>query len=220
MQLYTAHLQSTTPYCQGRHHDTPKLEREQPEAYDKRTYLNRLHTSTGRIFIPPMAFKKCLEETAQYVKMQIVGQGKATYTKNFKRGVLVNEPIMIQRPVSGNGNGAAVDVTPADTRLEVVSLPLDYADITPADTRLDRIFTSLTPSKMNSPRGWRYFPVIDQWAGIATITVLDELITKDVLQKHLDFAGLITGLGVWRPSSPNGGMWGKFKVLKLESQEL
>ena len=37
--------------------------------------------------------------------MQIPGQGKSTYTKNFKRGVLCNEPLMLDR-------------SPEDTRLE------------------------------------------------------------------------------------------------------
>ncbi len=188
MKKYIAHLTSLTPYAQGRYHDLPKLEREQPEAYDKRTYLHRLHTSLGKVYIPPMAFKKCIEETASYLRMQIPGQGKATYTKNFKRGVLCNEPFLL--------------------------------DLTPEQTRLERIFTSLTPGKMNSPRGWRHFPVIDQWEGNLEITILDDIITEHVLRRHLEIGGQITGIGVWRPSSPNGGLWGKFKVLGMTGQEV
>lgn len=188
MKKYIAHLVSTTPYSQGRHHDTPKLEREQPEAYDRRTYLRRLHTAVGKVYIPPMAFKKCLEETASYLKMQIPGQGKATYTKNFKRGVLCTEPITL--------------------------------DIRPEDTRMERIFTSLTPSKMNSPRGWRHFPVIDHWEGDLEILVIDEIITEFVLRRHLEIAGMISGIGVYRPSSPNGGTWGKFKLETLKEVEM
>ena len=40
MKQYAANLKSLTPYAQGRFHDLPKLEREQPEAYDRRTYLS------------------------------------------------------------------------------------------------------------------------------------------------------------------------------------
>lgn len=186
MKRYDAQLQSVTPYTQGRYHDMPKLEREQPEAYDKRTYLHRLHTAMGQVYIPPMAFKKCLEDTARYLGMQIPGKGKATYTKNFRQGVLLNEPMML--------------------------------GLTPEDTRLERIYTSLTPQKTNGPRGWRHFPVIDQWQGTLQILVIDELITADVLRKHLEVGGMITGIGVWRPQ--NGGMWGKFRVLGMEEQEV
>jgi hypothetical protein len=182
MKIYHATLESVTPYSQGRHHDTPKLEREGPEAYDKRTYLQRLHTSMGEIYIPPMAFKLCLEETAQYLGMQVAGRGKATYTKHFRQGILINEPVML--------------------------------GLKPADTRLERIFTSLEPNKIKGPRGWRHFPVIDRWGGVLQITVVDEIITASILQQHLRLAGQITGIGIWRPA--NKGMWGKFKLLKLE----
>ena len=188
MKQYAANLKSLTPYAQGRFHDLPKLEREQPEAYDRRTYLSRLHVSMGSIFIPPMAFKKCIEETAQYLRMQIPGQGKSTYTKNFKRGVLCNEPLMLDR--------------------------------SPEDTRLERIFTSLQPGKANSGRGWRHFPVIDSWEGVLKVIVLDELITEAILRRHLEVGGQITGVGVWRPSSPNGGLWGKFSVVDMVEEDL
>jgi hypothetical protein len=194
MKKYEAFLESLTPYCQGRHHDAPKLEQERPEAYDKRTCLQRLHTVTGgkgqpeRIYIPPTAFKKCLEETAIYLGLQIPGKGKSTYTKHFKRGVLCTEPLLL--------------------------------DIGPKDVRIVRIFTSLTPGKMNSPRGWRYFPVIDSWSGVLEIVVIDEMITAEVLKKHLEVGGVISGIGVWRPSSPNGGMWGKFKLGTLIEKEM
>jgi hypothetical protein len=189
MKLYEAYLQSVTAYGQGRHHDEPKLPQEQPEAYDRRTYLHRLHTSGGKVFIPPMAFKLCLEKMANYLKMKIPGQGTATYTKCFKQGLLINEPILL--------------------------------DITPEQTKMHRIFTSLTPNKPNGPRGWRHFPVIEAWEGVLPIIVVDELITEEVLRKHLAMAGLITGIGVWRPSSPGGGgYWGKFKLVALTVKEL
>jgi hypothetical protein len=105
MQRYHADVQSLTPYSQGRPHHTPKREQEQAEAYDRRTYLERLHVASGRIYIPPMAFKQCLTKTAGYLNMQIAGRGKATYRKIFVQGVMINEPVLL-------------DLTPEDTRLE------------------------------------------------------------------------------------------------------
>lgn len=185
MKIYEAHLKSTVPYAQGRYHDTPKESRELHDDYEKRTYLNKLHTSVGKVYIPPMAFKKCLEETAQYLKLQIPGRGKETYTKNFRQGVLCNEPCML--------------------------------DLTPADTRLEKVFTLSQPSKPQGGRVWKYFPVMDHWEGVLTIWALDDMITNEVLTKHLQIGGQITGIGVWRPR--NGGMWGKFKLIELVEKE-
>lgn len=186
MHFYDAHLQSVTPYAQGKHHEIPKLEREQAGDYDKRTYLGRLHVAAGKVYIPPMAFKFCLQDTARYMGMQVPGKGKATYTKNFVQGVICSEPVQL--------------------------------GITPEETRLEPIFTNLTPNKPNGPRGWRHFPVIDTWEGHLEITVVDDLITKPILQKHLEIAGVITGIGVWRPQ--RGGFWGKFKLLALTEKEV
>lgn len=182
MKVYHAYLTSITPYAQGKKHEAPKLERESHDDYEKRTVLEQLHTNMGKILIPPMAFHLCLQETASYLKMQIPGQGKATYTKNFIRGLLFNEPIIL--------------------------------DQGPEDCRIERIWTTLTPTNPKSGRGWRYFPVLDHWDACVPFTVIDEILTPAVLKRHWDLAGSITGIGVWRPI--NRGLWGKFKLLKLE----
>ncbi len=57
----------------------------------------------------------------------------------------------------------------------------------------------------------RVRPRFDEWSCQGTITVLEEMITREVLQNILDFAGVYAGLGDWRPSSPKSpGTFGKF----------
>ena len=186
MRKFNAHLESVTPYGQGRYHDTPKLPRELHDAYEERTYLHKLHVSLNEIYIPPMAIKKCLEETAQYIKMPIPGRGKETYTKNIRQAVLINEPCML--------------------------------GIAPAEVRLQKVFTLSQPAKPQGGRVWKYFPVIDQWAGVITILSLDEIVTEYVMRRHLEMGGLITGIGVWRPN--RGGSWGKFRLTSLTEEEI
>jgi len=92
----TASLRSVSPYGQSRFHNSEKLEKEGPDAYERRTWRNKLHAMPdGRIFIPPMAFKNCLSEAAKYLGMQIPGKGKSTFTKHFEAGVLVTEPLVL-----------------------------------------------------------------------------------------------------------------------------
>lgn len=96
MRTAIASLRGIAPYSQSRYHDIPKLEKESPDDHEMRTWRERLSTTEdGRVFIPPMAFKKSLETAARFLSMQIKGRGKATYTKHFKAGVLVTDGLVL-----------------------------------------------------------------------------------------------------------------------------
>ncbi|MHB8285949.1 MAG: hypothetical protein ACYDD1_14905 [Caulobacteraceae bacterium] len=88
-----ATLRSLSPYSQSRAHVVPKLEKETGDAYEQRTWKERLHTDEkGMVYIPHSAFKNCLSEAAKYLALQVPGKGKTTYTKRFEAGVLVLSP--------------------------------------------------------------------------------------------------------------------------------
>ena len=103
MRIATATLQSISPYSQSKFYDVPRVgtrasgtATETPKDYEIRTWRERCHTdATGRIVIPPMAFKNCLSEIAKYLSVQIPGKGKSTYTKHFEAGVMVLEGITL-----------------------------------------------------------------------------------------------------------------------------
>jgi hypothetical protein len=99
MRYIITRLQSTSAYGQNRNHHIPKGARELAQAHEERTWIERLHvTKEGYVFIPPMQFKLCLENTARYIGMQIPGKGKSTYTKHFVQGVIVPEGRCCDRP--------------------------------------------------------------------------------------------------------------------------
>jgi hypothetical protein len=56
----------------------------------------------------------------------------------------------------------------------------------------------------------RTFPTLTQWEAKVTVYVLDDIITKDVLQKYFTYAGQFIGVGQYRPE--NGGTNGRFKA--------
>ena len=96
MKTYIASLESKSPYSQGRHYDkedVPALPKEGHDAYEQRTWRNRMHVRDGVVFIPPTAIKNCLAEAAKFLSVQIPGKGKATYTKHFEAGVMVVDEI-------------------------------------------------------------------------------------------------------------------------------
>ena len=61
-----------------------------------RTWRDRLHVDkSGKVFIPPMAFKGALETAARFNPISIPGRGKSTYTKHFRAGILVVDPVFV-----------------------------------------------------------------------------------------------------------------------------
>lgn len=90
-------LKSVSRYSQSACIQSPKQDREKSDDYEKRTWRERCHVvSDGdNIFIPPMAFANSLKEAAKYLNINIPGQGKATYRKNFDAGVMVLDPLVL-----------------------------------------------------------------------------------------------------------------------------
>ena len=96
MKIATCQLESISPYSQSRYHETPKLNKEQPDDYRTRTWREHLHyDENGEVYIPPMAFKNCLSEAAKFLGQQIPGKGKSTYTKHFEAGILIVDKAML-----------------------------------------------------------------------------------------------------------------------------
>lgn len=91
-----AKLRGVSQLQYGRYHNTPKKERENDKDYEQRTWIERLHVdSDNNIIIPPMAFKHCVTGAAQRSGIKIPGKGRSTYTKHFKAGILVTEPLVL-----------------------------------------------------------------------------------------------------------------------------
>jgi hypothetical protein len=89
VKIAIAHLKSVSPYSQSRAHEEPKLDKETPDDYERRTWRSKCHADeNGEVFIPPMSFKNALDSAAKYLSVKIPGKRNATYTKHFKSGVL------------------------------------------------------------------------------------------------------------------------------------
>lgn len=96
MRICTASLQSIAPYSQGRAVQSVRNTGESHDAFEERTWRERLHTDAkGNVFIPPTAFKNMLGDVAKYLSESVPGKGKSTYTKHFEAGVMVTTPVML-----------------------------------------------------------------------------------------------------------------------------
>jgi hypothetical protein len=75
------------------------------------------------------------------------------------------------------------------------------------------LFVPVGGERGGGKRVRRCFPKFDFWKGDLIIHVLDETITKDVLQTHLEAAGSFIGIGTFRPRK--NGYFGRFKLNEL-----
>lgn len=96
MKVANAHLVSLTPISFGKVLESEKMEKETHNDYEARVWRERSHVNKdGFVIIPPNMFKESIYIAASMLSIQIPGKGKATYTKHFKAGVLVFEPVVL-----------------------------------------------------------------------------------------------------------------------------
>jgi hypothetical protein len=168
-KIAKAVLRGTSPYSQSRMHETPKLNKELPAAYEERTWRNKMHVNEdGYVQIPPMAWKNCVAEAAKFLSIQVEGKGKATYTKHFEAGILVTEY-------------SPLDIKSDDVEGEWLFLPSD--GVRGSGKRVKKCLPKI-------PTGWKTE---------AEFFIFDDTITESIFLTHLKQAGQLIGIGTFRP---------------------
>lgn len=183
MKTYQIQLESVSPYSSSRYHNTPRLDKESPDDYEKRTWREKLTTNeAGLVVINPMAFKFAMSSAAKYLGKKIKGKGQSTYGKIFDSGILIIDPLN------------------TGVRKE------DAAEVW--------VHANSDGRRGGGKRVMRCFPTLREWKGTLIVHVLDQTITKDILIEHLEAAGNFKGVGQYRPE--NGGLNGRFRIVKIE----
>jgi hypothetical protein len=176
-------IEGITPYSQSRQHDEPKLEGENHEAYDVRTWRHKLSVEDvdGKpsVVIPAHGLHQCIAAAAKYSKRQIPGQGKATWTAKFLAGISIM-------------TNPSLDMDPAEVPSITISANAD--GVRGSGKRVPRRFPLIA-------RGWR--AEVEVW-------ILDPIITQDVFREMAEVAGMFIGIGRFRPEK--GGTNGRFKI--------
>lgn len=193
MRLCKAQLESIpgSPYSQAAQHEEPKLDRESHDDYDIRTWRSKCTVNDkGQVCVPAMAFKQCIDHAAQKLGEKVPGRRGATYKGFFTSGFICDGDV----PIS-NGK-----------------------PLTPKDAVMVTINANADGVRGSGKRVKRRFPSFDKWHGVAEFTIVDDIITTEVFEHHLKSAGMIVGIGRYRPG--NGGSNGRFRVVKVEWQEI
>lgn len=149
---------------------------------------------------------------ADYLMSVLRGGGQKTPTgvKNgsFKvisqAGIMVNQanwPLLVE--------GKEISMADIDS-LKDVPLFADHEEL--VSTLGFSLFTCRVPLVKGS-RVIRVRPRFHNWSASGTVTITDERITEQMLQRIFDAAGNFCGLGDWRPGAPSSpGVYGKFST--------
>jgi hypothetical protein len=163
---------------------------ESHEAFEKRTWRERMHVNAeGYVFIPACALKRTLENVAQYLSESVPGKGKATYTKHFKAGIMVIQDIELQPQTKDK-----------DVKGVWMNVPSDG-------------------KRGGSKRVDRCFPVITEWRGHAEIILVDPILidAPGKVEEYLGHAGKFVGLMSMSPR--NGGSYGRFSIKNIRTKK-
>lgn len=193
MKTATVHIEGLTRLQYGAYHCTPKLDKENSDDYEERTWRKKAHADAeGRLFLPPMALKNALSATAKFMAIPIPGKGKALYTKHFLSGVICVEPAIIAR------NGAPLTVDDCE--------------------KVGVFGNSKGQRGGDGPRVMKFFPTVEPvWTSTLEYMVLDDTITKSLFERVIEEVGKLNGFGVFRPQ--NGGYYGRFTIQKIQWED-
>ncbi len=193
MRLCQIHLEGLpgSPYSQSAMHGTEMLDRETHDDYDVRTWRDHCTVNPqGQVCIPSMALKQCIDIAAYKLGVKVPNRHGATYKNFFASGFFCNTDVPIANGKALSKNDAVMVVIPAN-----------------ANGR-----------RGSGTRVKRRFPEFAKWAGIAEFTITDDIITREIFEDHVKAAGMIVGIGRYRPE--NGGKNGRFRSTKFEWQDL
>lgn len=96
MRTVTIKIEGLTPYSCSKYFEDDFLKGESKDAHERRRWREKAHvTETGEMFIPGVAFKLALDETAQLLNEKIRGKGNQTWTGQFATGVVAMSDVLL-----------------------------------------------------------------------------------------------------------------------------
>lgn len=180
-----------SPYSQSAKHATPMLDRETHDDFDERTWRDKCTTNAqGQVCIPAMAAKQMVDTVAFKLGMKVPNRRGSTYKSFFASGFFVNADAPI-------ANGKA---------------------LTKDDAEMKSINAHANGVRGSGSRVLRRFPEFPKYHATIEFTIIDDIITQEVFETHVKAAGMIVGIGRFRPE--NGGTNGRFRVTNVEWEDL
>jgi len=188
MKRVTIFIEGIAPYSASRGtDDNPRADRETHEDYDQRIWREKANvTPEGKVCIPAMAFKQAMDTTAYKLGEKVPNRRGATFKNFFVSGLICE----------------------ADAVLHVNGKILTRADAEPVT-----ISANSDGVRGSGKRVPRTFPVFRKWECEVVMIVTDDILTQAIIEQHARAAGIVAGVGRFRPEK--GGPNGRFRVKKF-----
>lgn len=155
ISTYQFQLVSAAPLFFGAPIFEKKKSDETHDQFEERVWTEKVRrTDEGHVYIQPFALKNGLEAAGSRLNMKLTG--KATYTKLFRQGVMVNENIVLH---------------------DKHGKPITIADVKPI-----AMFVPSDGKRGSGKRVMRIFPQIQQWSATVEIICFDNRLTEDVVK--------------------------------------
>lgn len=190
MKTYNVKLKSKTPYSQGRHYSRVEVPLLDKEGAD------------------------AYEQRTWRYRMHVDDKGRVFIPPMALKNCLAEAAKFLSIQIPGKGKSTYTKHFEAGI---MVMDPIDLG-IAATDVPGEELFVPADGKRGSGRRVTRVFPLITRWEGQTQIHVIDETITKDVLQKHLTEAGNLIGMGRFRPR--NNGYYGRFTLVDLTEAEV
>ncbi|MDP9113885.1 MAG: hypothetical protein M3O20_09395 [Acidobacteriota bacterium] len=159
--------------------------------------LNYDDPKTGIVTVPSEYIMRCMMGGAAQVP---TGKGKGTFKAQSQSGLLCSEfhwPLLI--------NGKEIQMSAIN---QLMNLETFQEHVEAARDLGFSLFTKR--AKIGTSKHIRVRPRFDNWSTAGEIVIVDDQISKTVLQQILDISGRLKGLGDWRPGAPTPGPFGMF----------
>ena len=163
-------------------------------------WIGNLYTEDGKIVMPADNLMTMFREGGAKCP---TGKGQATFKRQTQSGILVDQsawPILV--------GGKSIPYAPFRALIEEPEFEVHQ------QTAISHGFELFVKrAKIGQAKHVRVRPRFDDWEISGSVTVMDDMITVDVLRNVLSFAGQYAGLGDWRASAPKSpGPFGRFEA--------
>ena len=188
MKTATAYLKSISPYSQSKHYEVPKVNHGKERPDD-------------------------YEARTWRERMHVTDTGYVFIPPMAFKNCLSEIAKYLSEQIPGKGKATFTKHFESGVLvLDGLTLPLKKDEV-PGEW----LFVPADGKRGSGKRVKKCFPVIAEWEGKVQFHILDETVTPDVFERHLDQAGKFIGVGRFRPRS--NGYYGRFRVEGVEWTE-
>ena len=186
MKQYSIRLRSITPYSQSRFVSQEELPMEKNEKHDD--YEKRMWPH----------------------RMHVLPNGNVCIPPMSLKNAICDAASELGRKFKGQRTYGPIFLAGI-----MCADPVDLG-IKQADVPGEWLHLNADGKRGGNRRVMRCYPKIATWSGTLALTVLNEAITAEILEDHIEYCGMYVGIGRFRPI--NGGFYGRFEAESIKEE--